>query len=236
MAVYVYAVTDASHPLRLDGLPGVGDPPGELRTVRGGPLAAVVSDAPGELRPKRRDLVAHQDVQERLIADGTALPLRFGLVAPDDAAVKAELTERAEHYQQRLRELRGRVEFNLKVGREEESLLREILLDTPRARELNDAIRAGQDTQETRMALGELVAQEVQARQEAFARDVVDALRPVAHREFVSPAKDDLVNASFLVDHDRAEEFAAAERKLADQYGEDYRFRLRGPLPPYSFV
>ena len=80
MSVYVYAITGATHPLRLDGLKGVGDPPGELRTVCTESLCAIISDAPEELRAKRRDVAAHQDVQQRLLEDGTALPMRFGLV------------------------------------------------------------------------------------------------------------------------------------------------------------
>ena len=34
MPTYIYAITAADHPLRLDGLSGVGDPAAELRTVR----------------------------------------------------------------------------------------------------------------------------------------------------------------------------------------------------------
>jgi len=60
VSTYIYAITSAGHPLRLDGLKGVGEPANELRTVRTDALAAVISDAPGDLRAKRRDLVAHQ--------------------------------------------------------------------------------------------------------------------------------------------------------------------------------
>lgn len=51
MPTYIYAITGADHPLRLDGLQGVGDPPSPLRTVAGGDVTAVVSDAPEGLRP-----------------------------------------------------------------------------------------------------------------------------------------------------------------------------------------
>nr|WP_277347357.1 GvpL/GvpF family gas vesicle protein [Streptomyces sp. CB01881] len=62
----------------------------------------MASDAPDGLRPKRRDLTAHQSVQERLMSDGTVLPLQFGLTAPDDDAVQAALTERRDEYLSRL--------------------------------------------------------------------------------------------------------------------------------------
>jgi hypothetical protein len=89
MSVYIYAITDADHPLTLDGLQGVGDT-SPLRTIVTQRHAAVVSDAPDDLQPKRRDLTAHEKVPERLLSDGTALPMRFGLVARDDDSVRAE--------------------------------------------------------------------------------------------------------------------------------------------------
>lgn len=237
MPVYVYAITDADHPLRLDELRGVGDPPPPLRTIVTQRLAAVVSDAPEDLRPKRRDLGAHEEVQERLLSDGTAIPLRFGLVAQDDDAVKAELEERAAAYIERLEKVEGRVELNLKVAQDEETLLREVLQESEEARRLNETVRSGQGTQDTNLALGELLAGLVQARQETLTGDIVRTLRELADDEFIAPpAQDDFLNVSFLVEHEKVQEFAQAEQKLANAYGESFSFRLRGPLPPYSFV
>ncbi|GAA2459755.1 GvpL/GvpF family gas vesicle protein [Streptomyces macrosporus] len=237
MAVYVYSIVAATHPLRLDGLTGVGDPPAALRTVDAGTLSAVVSDAPEGLRPKRRDLGAHQTVQERLMADGGILPLRFGLTAPDDDAVRTVLEERTEEYTERLEALEGCVEYNLKASQDEESLLRRILLESDEARRLNDEIRSGRGGPDLPLALGELVAQEVRTRQEALAAEIVGALRPLARDELSSqPTGDDFLNVSFLVERKGEEEFTTEEKRLADEMGEEFGFRLNGPLPPYSFV
>ncbi|MGC4996890.1 MULTISPECIES: GvpL/GvpF family gas vesicle protein [unclassified Streptomyces] len=237
MGVYVYSITDKQHPLRLDDLRGVGESPGSLRAVTAGSLCAVVSDAPEDLRPKRRDVGAHQEVQERLMADGTVLPLRFGLVAASDDEVRAALEERAEDYADRLRELEGCAEYHLKVSQDEESLLRQILAESPQARQLNDEIRAGSDDPAAPVRLGELVAQEVQARQEALAAGVVEALRPFARDlDSSQPTGSDFVSVSFLVADDQEEAFLTTELSVAHQLGEGFDFRLNGPLPPYSFV
>lgn len=237
MGVYVYSVTDKQHPLRLDGLRGVGVSPGPLRAVTAGSLCAVVSDAPEDLRPKRRDVGAHQEVQERLMADGTVLPLRFGLVAASDDEVRAALEERAEDYTDRLRELAGCTEYHLKVAQDEDSLLRQILAESPPARQLNDEIRDGTADPSAAMRLGELVAQEVQARQEALAAGVVEALRPFARDvDSTQPTGSDFLSVSFLVADDQEEAFLTTELSVAHQLGEGLDFRLNGPLPPYSFV
>ena len=54
MSSYVYCVTRASHPLPLEGAVGVGEHAPALRLVREQDLVAVVSDAPENLRAKRR--------------------------------------------------------------------------------------------------------------------------------------------------------------------------------------
>lgn len=237
MAVYVYSIVADTHPQRLDGIKGVGETPAELRTVRSGSLCAVVSDAPEKLRPKRRDLAAHHAVQERLMADGVVLPLRFGLTAEDDDAVRDVLDGRAEEYTERLGALEGCVEYHLRAAQDEDSLLRRILLESDEARALNDRIRGGDQNPELPLALGELVSQAVQVRKDAMAEEVLGVLRPLAREEKSSEATgNDFLNASFLVDRDSEERFLSAEKGLATDWGEDFDFRLRGPLPAYSFV
>ncbi|ATW51306.1 GvpL/GvpF family gas vesicle protein [Streptomyces peucetius] len=237
MAVYVYSITSDRHPLRLDGLDGVGEPAAPLRKVVAGPLCAVVSDAPEGLRPKRRDVAAHQAVQERLMADGTVLPLRFGLTAPDDGAVQEALEKRAAEYTERLDALRDCVEYNLKALQQEEALLREILQESETAQQLNAEIRGGNTSPDLPLRLGELVADEVQARQESLASGVIEALRPFARDLSISqPTGDDFVNVSFLVEEDQEELFLTTEMSVSNQLGDSFEFRLNGPLPPYSFV
>ncbi|GAA2275602.1 MULTISPECIES: GvpL/GvpF family gas vesicle protein [Kitasatospora] len=237
MAVYVYSITAATHPQHLDGLTGVGDPPAPLRTVRAGPLSAIVSDASEDLRPKRRDLLAHQTVQQRLMADGTVLPLRFGLTADDDNAVREALEQRCDEYTQRLTALEGCAEYHLKAAIDEDVLLRQVLTESSEARRLNDDIKAGDTNPDLPLALGELVVQEVQTRHQALAAGIAEALRPYTRQERTSePTGDDFLNISFLVDQENQERFLAAEKGLTEELGEDFDFRMYGPLPAYSFV
>lgn len=175
----------------------MGDPPSALRTLRTDLLAAVVSDAPPGLRAKRRDVMAHQDVLETLMAGGATLPMRFGLVGPGDDEVTAALDRQADAYRDRLAELDGRVEYNLKAGREEDDLLREIMTESDDIRELNERTRAhgGHDD---RVALGELVAREVTARHQREAEDVAARLAEVATRSSHAEAGPAAVPQPFL--------------------------------------
>ncbi|MEU3400113.1 GvpL/GvpF family gas vesicle protein [Streptomyces filamentosus] len=237
MALYVYAITGASHPLRLDGLTGVGDGRTPLRPVREGELRAVVSEAPEEIGLTRPDLEAHQAVQERLWDDGTTLPLGFGFVAQDEDAVRAVLAESAEQFAARLDELTGRAEFSVKGIQEEEAALREVVDEVEEVRRLNEVTRDGGGTYDDRLELGRLLLDEVQARQVGLAEAVLAALRPHAQAERLSePSQEYFLSASFLVDRERAEDFVRAAEEAAGDLSDGVEIRVRGPLPPYSFV
>ncbi|MFD0903164.1 GvpL/GvpF family gas vesicle protein [Actinomadura sediminis] len=237
MPVYVYAITDADHPHRLDGLKGVGESAGTPTTVAGRSLKAVVSDAPDDLRPKRREVLAHQAVLERLLEDGAVLPMRFGFLAPSHDEVAGALDENADSYTRTLKRLAGRIEYHLRCGRAQDDVLREVLTESPEARRLNEATRRDPSAHGDRVALGELVAQEVARRNDAAAREIVDALAPAAAEVAPGEARGEhFLAVSFLVDRARAAEFADLVQAERARRGDGYELALHGPLPPYSFV
>ncbi|MFE5616970.1 GvpL/GvpF family gas vesicle protein [Streptomyces sp. NPDC056463] len=237
MALYVYAITEQSHPLDLKGLTGVGYNPSPVRAVASGPLCAVVSDISEEIRPKRRDLLTHQEVQERLMRDGPVLPLQFGYTAADDSSVEDVLRRDADGYLDTLERLAGCAEYHLRASQDEEVLLRQILWESPEARELNERIRAGDQDPQLPLALGQLVSAQVQDRQEALASGLVEALLPFAREHALRPASgSDFLNVSLLIPDDRKDEFLKAQSNMAREIDGGVECRLSGPLPPYSFV
>ncbi|RZU23657.1 GvpL/GvpF family gas vesicle protein [Streptomyces sp. BK239] len=237
MSTYVYGITAASHPALPEGLGGVGDPPMQIRVLTEGELAAIVSDAPENLRPKRKDLLAHQNVLAEAGAEGCVLPMRFGSVAPDDSAVTGVLAERMEHYRERLAALDNKVEYNVKASHVEEAVLHQVMAESPELRGMAEANRqAGGGTYEQKLQLGEMVAAAVKAREATDAAEVRQALEPLAADVEAGPESTGwLANVSFLVDRDSAARFLEAAESLRESrpYLE---VRVNGPLPPYSFV
>ncbi|MFI6438633.1 GvpL/GvpF family gas vesicle protein [Streptomyces sp. NPDC050759] len=237
MSTYVYGITAASHPTLPEDLVGVGDPALPVRVLKEGDLAAIVSDAPEGLRPKRRDLLAHQNVLSEAGADGCILPMRFGSVAPDDDTVTGVLAERQEHYKERLRTLDGKVEYNVKATHDEEAVLHRVMSDNPEIRAVTEANRkAGGGSYEERLRLGEMVVAAVKAREAEDAGEVQRALEPVADAISVGPESSGwLANVSFLVERDSAASFLDAVDQLRKSHPH-LDLRVNGPLPPYSFV
>ena len=237
MSTYVYGITARSHPDLPEGMTGVGEPPLPVRLLTEGELTALVSDAPESLRPKRRDLLAHQNVLAEAGAGGCVLPMRFGNVAPDDDTDTHVLGERADHYRERLAALDGKVEYNVKANHVEEAVLHLVMAEQPDLRALADANRkAGGGSYDDKIRLGEMVAGAVKARETEDAARIRTLLEPTAAAVSVGPESTGwLLNVSFLVARDTAEEFLTAVERI--QTGQPHlELRVNGPLPPYSFV
>ncbi|MFF1405527.1 GvpL/GvpF family gas vesicle protein [Streptomyces sp. NPDC058294] len=237
MSTYVYGITARSHPALPEGMTGVGQPARPVRLLTAGDLTAVVSDAPEDLRPKRRDLLAHQNVLAEAGAGGCILPMRFGSVADDDESVTQVLGARAEHYQERLRELDGKVEYNVKATHIEEAVLHLVMAENADLRSLAEANRrSGGGSYDDKIRLGEMVASAVKAKEAVDAREVQSLLTPSAAAVSVGPESTGwLLNVSFLVARDSAERFLAGVEQVRESHAH-LELRVNGPLPPYSFV
>jgi hypothetical protein len=238
MSTYVYCFTRSSHPLPLEGAVGVGAHGPALRLVREPDLTAVVSDAPPDLRAKRRDLAIHEQVVGRLFAAGTVLPMRFGMVAPSDEALRNDLRSAAQRYGELLSRLEGYVEFNVKGVHDEDAVLRDVLLRNRALRERNEALRiAGGGRHTDKMEFGERIAAAVADLRSRDAERAVALLRPHAVEARRGPPVDGcFVNVSFLVALDARRDFDSALLGLRAELGGSASVHLHGPLPPYSFV
>ncbi len=229
--VYVYACVRAGQP--APKCPGVGAT--AVRMLTAGDLAAAVSQAPPDLRARRRDLQAHQDVLSELGAGGAVLPMRFGVIAADEDAVRAGLTARRAEYAEQLATLDGRVEMNLK-GTVVPDSFDDLVRADSRLRALALQARRNPGYQ-VNVQLGEAIAAGVQRRAERAADDVLARLTGLAERTVNGEMSGDTVlNASFLLAVDDIPGFRAAVTEEAQRHGRRLALSLTGPLPCYSFV
>ncbi|MFE5857572.1 GvpL/GvpF family gas vesicle protein [Streptomyces sp. NPDC056500] len=237
MSLYVYGIARSSHPDLPEHAAGVGDPPRPVRVVSQGRIKALVSDAPEKVRPKRRDLLAHQDVLRQAGESGPVLPLRFGGVSPDDRTLLSVLADKEEYYVERLAALDGKVEYNIKATHDEDAVLYRVLSDDPALRESVEAgRRSGGGSHEDKVRLGERIAQAVQVREAHDAQLVRTSLEGLSEEVSAGPQSVGwLTNLSFLVARDRSAELVNAVDALRQEHPH-LSLTVTGPLPPYSFV
>ena len=206
-----------------------------ISLVRHGALAAIVSPIDASpVEASRRNLLAHADVVEELHTGATVLPARFGIVLPGREAVRDDLLEAgSDEFERLLEEHRDTAELTLKASYDE-SVLAEVTGGLGRLRQAY----ARAPTLENGMALGEAVAEALARRRAGDAERILSTLRPLALDVRVGDPVDahGLVNLAFLVERGRVETFSARLDELGARLSPPARFKLIGPLPPYSFV
>ena len=234
--LYCYGVAAAGEasPQRGGGLDGK-----RVEPVVHGELAALVSEAPGNVRARRRDLLAHFDVLGTAFERGTVLPMRFGVVFDDEESlVRDFLAPRHDELAGLLRELRDRVELRVTAHYREDAILAEAVRGNARIARLRESTRSAPAGHPALVELGELVAAEVSARTARDGRALIEQLRPLALRCELGeePIQYELLRASFLVERGRVAAFDAALDELAAANEGRIDFTYVGPLPPHSFV
>jgi len=240
-AVYVYGILPGDIELE-DGTTGVGDPPAEVRVVRSGDLAALVSDVDlNKPLGRPEDLYAHEDLLDATAAGVPVLPLRFGAVLTSDQAVAEELLDaHSDEFAPALEKLEGHAEYVIKGRYVEDAVLREVLDENPEAGELRDQLKDADEatTRDLRMRLGEIVSNSIEAKREQDIQAVSDAVSEHVEASVVRSPTDDMeaVHVAFLVDLDSADALEQTVDELASDWGDRIQLQLRGPMAAYDFV
>jgi hypothetical protein len=238
--VWVYGVVPAAAALeqlerRSDRLP-------DAWVIEMGDLGAIVGPAPEEDAKATRDqALGHARVLEAAIVDAPVVPFRFGIICPSEEDVGRDLLEaRKDELQALLQRVENHVQMTLKAYYHEEAVLGELIENEPEIASLRDQMQEGPEeaTRDIRVRLGELVSTGVEQRRERDSADILERLKPVSvagvtegvEREFM------VLNAPFLVERQRHEEFESTVEEVAQERQERIRFRLLGPMPAYNFI
>jgi len=240
-AVYVYGLVPGDVKLN-SGVHGVGDPPGEVRLVRCGDLAALVSEI-DVTKPlgTPEDLQAHQEILDAVVAEAPVLPLRFGgALASEDAVVEELLEPNHDEFAAALSELEDRAEYIVRGRYDEQAILEEILSEDSTAARLGDRIRGADAdaTRELRIQLGEIINNTVAAKREKDTRTVLAAMKDHCAASFVrEPTNEmDAVYVAFLIEDDTTGELEHVVADLSDRWQGRVELTVRGPMAPYDFV
>ena len=221
--VWVYAVASSLDTDQLSGLVGVGGEP--VRTIAEDDIQAVVGSVDagafgessiasllGDLADIEPIGRAHHEVVATIAAECPVVPLRLATVYPDDDTVSALLAEHHAELTLLLDSLRGTQEWGVQVY--------------------------------LRPAVGQAEPQQPWLEAEASAEQidrVLSDLSLVSRRQpapYLRPGSICgwmVLNGIYLLDADRAAEFASVARQFAAEHG-TLRVEITGPWPPYSFV
>jgi len=234
--IYLYAITDhAEEPLPIEsGLEGAS-----LFSLPFKDIAAVVSPlTTSPMSPTEDNLWQHEAVVEALMADRAVLPVRFGTLLADEAAVQAALAAHYTDFVASLDRVRGRVELGLRVLWEVADSEWQMadgewpMADSsrrPSAMSGRAYMMARLEEERQRQALrqrAEALAEELHT---PLSRLAVDSTQQV----LVTPRL--LLTAAYLVEQEQAAAFRQEVEALSAA-NPTLRFLCTGPWPAYNFV
>jgi Gas vesicle synthesis protein GvpL/GvpF len=231
--VYVHGVVKASERVDVEAAP--------TRWIAHHDVAALASDADESSRIASKALRRHWRVLEEVAVTTTILPVRFGTAMTGDEAVIGEfLAPSYESLAASLENMAGKVQLTVKGVYEEGALLRGVVERTPAIARLRERVKRIPEAAGyyDRIRLGEMIAAAVEQARGADTARVLERLSPLAvatSREAPSSVNS-AIDAAFLVERARIEEFSRGVAEVGRELGQRVRLRYVGPLPPYSFA
>ncbi|MEM1264656.1 MAG: GvpL/GvpF family gas vesicle protein [Pseudomonadota bacterium] len=243
-ARYVYGVVHADRAQEAEAILSevTGLKGGTLDLLKVETLAAVISPSDGApVVQTRRHMLAHTRVLEALCADLTVLPMRFGVIAEDEASLRDRLVQHRGRLEAALHTYAGLVEFGLSMSFPREAAFAAMVRDDPSFAARHAQLAAlGHEAHFERIEFGRRVAEALDHRRKAAERMAVKALRSVCQdiRVLTPEADTQVLRAALLVPADAelgpALEAAAASTSFAP--GAEAEISLVGPAPVYHFI
>ena len=237
---YIYCIIDSDRQQSFGPL-GIGGRGDQLHTICFNGIAALVSDAPlGKYRVSRENSLAHEKAIETVMAEYTALPVRFATVAEDEEKVKRILEKEHDRFKDLLDSIADKTELSIKAMFKEGIIYKDILEKYEGIRVLKGKIAtlAPEKSHYQRMEIGRMVEEALQRERQTVKDDIINILSPLAAEVKTNDTYGEMmiVNAAFFVEGQKEVDFDQQVQQLDDKYSEKATLKYVGPLPPFNFV
>jgi hypothetical protein len=238
---YIYAIIATDEDKQFGPI-GIGSRNDEVFTQRYKDIGAVVSSSPVVQYPVSRvNTLAHQRVLERVMAEHSLLPVRFGTIADDaNQILDKVLIARYAEIRDRLTYVNDKIELGLKVLRTDASVMfRDIVNENREIRRLRDRMAEKKGAvQRDQVKLGEMVKKALDHKRKKTEKDILSLLLPLSVEHRMNSVFGDLMitNSAFLIYKHQESAFDKAVNDLAETHAEQLTFKYVGPVPPCNFV
>lgn len=237
---YIYCIIELNKPQPFGPL-GIGGRGDELRTICFQDIAALVSNSPiMKYSVSRENTLAHERAIEEAMKEHTVLPVRFATIAEDGEKVKKILEKEYDRFVALLKDIKGKKELGLKAIFKEDVIYKDILEKYEDIKKLKKEVAAlpAEKTYYQRMEIGKMVEAALQKEKEIYKKDILNTLSPLAVKVKTDNTYGErmIINAAFLVEKHKEEEFDRKVNELSDKYGDKIKFKYVGTVPPFNFV
>jgi hypothetical protein len=212
-----------------------------IYTIIVGEVAAVVSDSPlVRYTISKPNLLTHERALEYVMHQVTALPVKYGTVASSQQELVEKFLEpKQPELLALLTKFKNRAEVSVKAMWNREQAFAEAANHSEVAavrRQIGS--RMQNLNQQDKIDLGQAVERALEQMREADAQIILERLTPLAVEVKLNAITLDMLvlNAAFLVDDSKSEEFDRIVDELDDELNTRLRLKYAGPLPPYNFM
>ncbi|WP_227937104.1 GvpL/GvpF family gas vesicle protein [Alkalihalobacillus deserti] len=213
----------------------------KLFTIDYKDAAIVAADVPMKIyHPNKDNLMMHQHAVSQVMKQNeTVIPVSFGNVFQSKEDVAVLLENLYPQFEKLFPEIKGKMEVGLKVIGKKDWLEAQVS-ENSEIEKMAEAVRGKTEAASyyERIQLG------------GAAQKIFTSLRNEVKQDLFVPLKESavaakanepigekmLLNAAFLIDRDKEEEFDEKVNKAHDNWKDKVEFNYSGPWPAYNFV
>lgn len=232
MKLYAYCLSDAIPAGTIEQAIGIaGAQPYVIQ--RAGVLAVVSEFAGDAVAVTRENIVAHEKINARVLAQTTPLPFRFGVLTNAERLEQYLETHQAALLKG-LARVRDAVEMSVKIIRDKQAVERAA---SERLQADDGGATTGPGTAFLAAKQREMTGSAALTKQAASVAEWLNERLGALVREAslsIRPQQALVVRAAYLVDRARLEAYRECLQRMKAER-RDFHFLTSGPWPPYSF-
>jgi hypothetical protein len=237
---YVYGIVRAQEAPQVVA-PAVFESDNPILSLAAAPFVALVSRiAIREVDATRRNMLAHARVIERAMDTATVLPMRFGMIVPDEESLRQRLRANEAAIKATLADLDGRIEVGLRIAFADGVATREIGLEQPQLARRGEALsrRNANETYYERIDLGRTIEAALIDKKKREGQRLLARVKPLAVRAVELGIQDEngILNAALLVERALEPRLAAEIDAIDGETSGRLAIRYVAPAPPFNFV
>ncbi|WP_257347627.1 GvpL/GvpF family gas vesicle protein [Pseudalkalibacillus decolorationis] len=213
----------------------------ETFTIRYKDAAMVAAEVPKKIyHPNRENLMMHQNAVSDVMAQkDTVIPISFGNVFQSREDVEALLENLYPQFEKLFPEIKGKIELGLKVIGKKEWLESKVN-ENPDVEVMAKSVRGKSEAAGyyDRIKLGGIAQQMFATIKKEVEAEVFAPLEESAEAAKANDPLGDkmLLNASFLIDRGKEEQFDEKVNEAHERWKDKVDFNYTGPWPAYNFV
>jgi len=231
--IYVYGIIAGSENINFDFFGLNGD---KTFTIPYKNISAVASDVPNGRSTTLEDARTHDQVLRAVMEKTAVVPMAFGLTFGQTEAVENLLKQGYTTFKLVLKRLSKKVQADLRISWDKQ-ILTELMLDQ-NIQSLAAKVKTTPEDLTLKVELGRKVKSALTLLEKSLLPEIRNHMNRVTDdvRENKIVNDDMILNASFLLDGKKQEEFIRAHDELEKEFQGQLVFQAVLPLPPYNFV